>query len=405
MPESATIRLGSSLRNRTSRQTCEIAAGYMSRLGISRVTQITRMDRLGLPVFASVRPRSLTLRVNAGKGIAEMDAKAGALMEALEFAIAEPDATPWQKHTITIRELVARFPQGLQLVDLIPRTGVEVAPDDPVAVVTCENLATGESLLLPAQLVFMPFFPEHGPNLFGSGTNGLASGNSVDEATLHGLLEVLERDTITMNRPHDQSQWVDPASFPEPFLSLTRKWSELGVDLMVRHVPGEFGLPCFHAILHEPDSDNINLSGGYGLHPDAEIALSRAICEAAQSRLSHIHGGRDDITDFYAKYQDWQPLHRKGSEANLLAAFTNKARQARFSGLRIDWPQGTIAQHLSRLLRQLAELGFGPVCRHVYAANMPELAVVRVIVPKCEYVEHQAKRIGPRLMKRIISHA
>ena len=66
-----------------------LARTLMSELGISRVMDITRMDRLGLPVFASVRPRGARLRVHAGKGIRPEEAEVGALMEAVEFAVAE----------------------------------------------------------------------------------------------------------------------------------------------------------------------------------------------------------------------------------------------------------------------------------------------------------------------------
>lgn len=404
MSMSTVVRLGSSLRTRLPEETLNIAEQYMAEFGISRVTQITRMDRLGLPVFTSVRPRSLTLRVNAGKGVTEIDAKVGALMEALEFAIAEPDATHWQMKCLSVREIIAGFPAGMQLVDFIPLAGVKASLDDQVPTVACETIGNGQAIWLPAQLVFMPFFPKNGPNLFGTSTNGLASGNSIDEATLHGMLEILERDAISMNRPQDRSEWVDPASFPEPFLGLSQQWLQTGVELMVRHVPNEFGLPCFHAILHESESSNVNISAGYGLHLDADIALSRAICEAAQSRLSHIHGGRDDITDFYTKYQDWRPLFRKEHESSLLASFCNRERTVHFPMLRKPVPAGSVTQHLSRLIARLAERGFHHVCRHVFSTNMHDLAVVKVIIPQCEFIESNMQRIGPRLMKAIVSH-
>ena len=74
-------------------------------------------------------------------------------------------------------------------------------------------------------------------------------------------------------------------------MGISRQWAVTGVELMVRQIPNQFDLPCFQAMLHEAASNTVKFSGGYGLHLDAEIALSRAICEAAQSRLSVIHGG------------------------------------------------------------------------------------------------------------------
>ena len=79
-----TFRLGTSLRSVAPELTERRARQLMPALGISRVTDITRLDRLGLPVHASVRPRGRTLRVHAGKGMLVDEARVGALMEAVE---------------------------------------------------------------------------------------------------------------------------------------------------------------------------------------------------------------------------------------------------------------------------------------------------------------------------------
>jgi ribosomal protein S12 methylthiotransferase accessory factor len=404
IPESPLIRLGSSIRTRLPEQTWALAQQFMPRLGISRVTQITRMDRLGLPVFASIRPRGLTLRVHAGKGIAEIDAKVGALMEAIEFAVAEPKASAWQMQNLPVGALLKQLPEEIRFVDFAPLCGVAITAEDNVPCVECLELGSGKTAWLPAQLVFMPFFPDDGPNLFGSSTNGLASGNTVDEATVHGLLEVLERDAIAMNGPRDRSRWIAPQNFPEPFFSLCQTWQKTGVDISVRFLPNAFDLPCFQAILHESDSATVNLAGGYGLHVDPVIALSRAICEAAQSRLSHIHGGRDDITDFYKKYKDLEPALRKTQEAGLVARLNNEVLPFRLADLVHEHPEDNISQQLARLLTRLADRGFKHVYRHVFDAALPGLAVVKIIVPKCEQMDQNLPRVGPRLMQCIIKN-
>ena len=64
----------------------------MDRLGISRVTDSTRLDRIGIPVFSSIRPSAAeaSLCVHAGKGTTTTEARTGALMEAIEFAFSDP---------------------------------------------------------------------------------------------------------------------------------------------------------------------------------------------------------------------------------------------------------------------------------------------------------------------------
>src|ERR1035438_2801079 len=53
--------------------------------GVTRLADITGLDRLGIPVYTAVVPKSDDpISVYNGKGIWPVDAKAGALMEAIE---------------------------------------------------------------------------------------------------------------------------------------------------------------------------------------------------------------------------------------------------------------------------------------------------------------------------------
>jgi len=90
----STVRLSSSLRTTPPEVTLARARAVAPSLGITRVTDITRLDRVGVPVYASIRPTAApgSLCVNAGKGLHPIEAEVGAYMEAIEFALAEPGA-------------------------------------------------------------------------------------------------------------------------------------------------------------------------------------------------------------------------------------------------------------------------------------------------------------------------
>ena len=57
---------------------------------------------------------------------------------------------------------------------------------------------------------------------FGSGSNGLASGNSVLEATVHALAEVIERDVTSFHNARDASHLIQPQTLPEPIAGSAR---------------------------------------------------------------------------------------------------------------------------------------------------------------------------------------
>ena len=61
------------------------------------------------------------------------------------------------------------------------------------------DVLNDEEVLVPANAIFHPYRPQQGRwQLFRSNTNGLASGNVIEEAIFHGLMEVVERDAVSI---------------------------------------------------------------------------------------------------------------------------------------------------------------------------------------------------------------
>ena len=73
-----------------------------------------------------------------------------------------------------------------------------------------------EEMWVPASAVFHPYVSRLDLALFRTSTNGLASGNNLEEAVLHGLLEVVERDawSLAEGRRKIQGDVVVPESGP-----------------------------------------------------------------------------------------------------------------------------------------------------------------------------------------------
>lgn len=377
----------------------------MRLLGVSHVLDITLLDHLGLPVAISVRPGGTTVRVHAGKGLSQVDAHAGALMEAVEFAACERAGSaearlPWS-------QVKAGWPDGLSVFDFAPRLGVRLRVRAHVPVLACEVLGTRRSAWLPAELVLLRTPQARPPDLFGCTSNGLASGNSLDEATLHALLEVLERDTIALHLARDTSRSVAATSWPEPFRSLSREWQRRGVRLTVRWLPNKLDLPCFEASLHEAVASDagLALARGSGLHLDRRIAFARAVCEAAQSRLAAIlsrHPDAPGAAEMAERLGGPPPAEKMVA---LLARLSDVSRRARFD----DAPHQlatTVREALQLLRLRMAAAGLGPVFRRrLPLDNQPAasrgLHVVKLVVARSETPIGSHPRIGPRLLARL----
>ena len=280
-------------------------------LGISRVTDITRLDSVGVPVFASIRPDASpgSLCVNAGKGLRFAEARVGAYMEAIEFAFAEYNRAGLAVIEAPAGAVYEGAAREDSILDFCPRLGTEIPLDRPIACVAAADIVTGESFLGPAELVFMPFPADAGsPSYFGANSNGLASGNTVIEATIHALAEVIERDICSFYTMDDVSALVQPDTYPPALRRILHAIARAGLTLYVRNVPNRFRMPFFTAtVVDEHRLDPVFVNGGQGCHPNRDVAITRAITESLQSRLSLIHGGRDDLTDAYDRYDGWTP--------------------------------------------------------------------------------------------------
>ena len=66
----------------------------MAQMGITRIANITGLDRLGVPVVMVCRPNSRSIAVSQGKGLDLAAAKASGLMESVETYHAETSPPP-----------------------------------------------------------------------------------------------------------------------------------------------------------------------------------------------------------------------------------------------------------------------------------------------------------------------
>ena len=155
----------------------------------------------------------------------------------------------------------------------------------PLDWVAARSLADGSRTLLPVDVVRLSLErkTEWAAPAFFESTNGLASGNTVIEAVLHALYEVIERDAVTaaIEDGHKMGIEVDPRTLGSSMVDgLCDLIAKAGVTLEVRYIPSPTGLPCFLAWLACDDYPAAMF--GFGCHRSAEIALTRAVTEVSR---------------------------------------------------------------------------------------------------------------------------
>jgi ribosomal protein S12 methylthiotransferase accessory factor len=282
--------------------------------GITRLADITGLDPIAVPVFQAVRPNSRNISLSIGKGLTRDQAKVSALMEAFETHHAEEVSQPTVRATLgSMRRELGYDPYSLAVVrstigcarrdidydPFMPPTGRPgfLSDQTPVDWVSATDLSTGACTWVPKQLCELNFCVEERlcMPLFRASSNGLASGNSVVEALVHGLCEVVERDCVWRNDSAwaDQERCIAPATVNSPAAQrLLRRFAQTRLKTQIVDLTGPTGLACFEVYLSDPDCAAYK---GFGCHPCRHTALLRALTEAAQSRLAHIAGTRDDL--------------------------------------------------------------------------------------------------------------
>lgn len=317
--------------------------------GITRLGDVTGLDRLGVPVMQAARPLSLSNSVAQGKGATLEMAALSAILETAECFFAERLA-----HfdvTIASAASLAVDPQSLAL---------HVAGDCPaswaeedIGWVAADELLSGVRAAVPLALVHTAYVHPPVPTdvWFQGSTSGLAVAATRHDALLHGLLECIERDALARaGRVHGffQRCRIDPATIDDPSLNdLIEALNVAGLLVGLWQAQGLAGVPVIWCHLLEEDSHTGTLipypSEGSAAGLDAVAAAARAIREAAQSRLAAISGAREDITRHsYPRYPDWDMIeaHRR--------LLRDGPRSLRFETLMTETPGDWLAELLAR---------------------------------------------------------
>lgn len=272
---------------------------HLRAMGITRIANVTGLDRIGLPVVTACRPNARSVAVSQGKGLELDAAKASAVMESIETHHAENINAPLRFGSV--EELAPHIP--LAHVAGLARSQADLFdPRRRILWVAGRNWFDDTPLWLPLETVSadytLPLPP--GSGCFAANTNGLASGNTRMEAVCHGLSELVERDAVTLWKLQGEGPRrrtaIDNASIDDPLCrSVLERFSDAGVDVKVWEASSDLGIPVFCVLAYGGDDDWADPEFGAGCHPARQVALLRALTEAAQARVTFIAGSRDDL--------------------------------------------------------------------------------------------------------------
>jgi len=237
---------------------------------------------------------------NGGKGTTRAEAQVGALCEAVErYCGTRCGDEPAVRASYRELGSLAVHPASWMLFDerqyaaraqwnatcapchLVPERFDE---DAVIEWTPIWSLLTDEQRLLPTAMLY--YSPQDMPghrSLFAD-SNGSAAGSSLEDAIIHGFLELVERDAVALwwyNRT--LAPLVDLQSFDDQWLArLPAQYRRLRREVWVLDVTSDLGIPAMAAVSRRTDKPAEDILLGFGAHPDPAVAARRALGELGQ---------------------------------------------------------------------------------------------------------------------------
>ena len=281
-------------------KTIEINEDKLKIAGITRIADITDLDRIGLPIYTAIRPTAEdgAISIYGGKGITKDHAKASAMMEGFERYSAEKSEN--DKTTIASLDEISELgnyinPESLNLPKDFKKQNLDSMK---LEWSLAKDIINDNDYFVPTNAIFHPYLPnKNSESLFKSNTNGLASGNILEEAILHGIFEVIERDAWSIfELTHKNYSQINIDTIESDIINETlNKFTSNGIDIKLMDFTADIGVTTIAASADDTITKDAGLlTLGMGTHLDPEVAVLRALSEVAQSRATQINGARED---------------------------------------------------------------------------------------------------------------
>ena len=380
-------------------KTIEINEEKLKVAGITRIADITDLDRIGLPIYTAIRPTAEegAISIYGGKGITRDHAKASAMMEGFERYSAERHESD-ETTIATLNEIsdLGNYinPESLNLPKDFKKENLDSMK---LEWSLAKDIITDKDYYIPTNAIYHPYINNDSESLFKSNTNGLASGNILEEAILHGIFEVIERDAWSIfELTHKNYAQIDLDSIESDIVNDTiDKFESEGIKIKLMDFTADINVPTIAASADDTVTKDAGLlTLGMGTHLDPEVAILRALTEVAQSRATPINGAREDTVraDFAreAGYERMKRINkyyfREEDEKISLSSIENNATTSITKDLEIV-KEELLANDIDKIL--------------YYDLTRPELdvSVVRVVIPEMELFALDPSRAGYRFLK------
>lgn len=381
-------------------KTIEINENKLKVAGITRIADITDLDRIGLPIYTAIRPTAEdgAVSIYGGKGITKDHAKASAMMEGFERYSAERQDS--DESIIASLSEIEEFgeyinPKSLNLPKEFEKKDIS---DLSLEWSKSIDIISNKEYYIPTNAIYHPYISKNdSQSLFKSNTNGLASGNILEEAILHGIFEVIERDAWSIfELTHKNYAQIDISSIEnEIIIDIIEKFESKGIKIKLMDFTADIKIPTIAASADDTITKDAGLlTLGMGTHLDPEVAILRALTEVAQSRATQINGAREDtVRADFAREAGYERMKRINK-----FYFRDEEEQIKLSDIE-NKSTSSITRDIEIVKDELVSNDIQKILYSNLTRPELDVSVVRVVIPEMELYTIDPSRAGYRFLK------
>ena len=344
---------------------------------------------------------------SGGKGKSDTLAKTSALCESLERFSAVFDDDPSERMASFTALDMALHPDDLLLFspsqyarraawNANQHGNFQLVPDPfdeemELAWTQVWSLTAGEPRYVPSAYCYYGYTGP-GSKYCRADSNGLAAGNCLEEAIVHGVLELAERDAVAIwwyNRLPQPA--INLSSIDDPYVASTLAFhASLNREVWVLDVTNDLEIPTFVAVSRQLGAKAEDILLGFGAHVDAPTAVLRSLLEVNQSlptvRRPRSERQRQLLPDFKDALTWWDCATIE-NQPYLLPALGSRQRDIEAYP---SFDAIELASWIDRFVSNMADFGMETLVLDLTRLDIG-LSVARVIVPG---LRHFWRRLG-----------
>lgn len=403
--------------------TCRRLAPQVGRLLGAVTTLRSLAEDPDAPVHSYVAAHHFALRAHqldglrrtlrgqsGGKGRTDVQARASGICEALErysavWHPAVPEVVssyqdlapgtavaPHEMLLFSERQYEGRAHHGPRSARL-HHVPAPLDPAQPISWAPAWSLTNDQEKLVPAAYAWFGHPDLHTHQYCFPDSNGNASGNTLEEAILHGFCELVERDSVALwwyNRLRHPAFDLD--SLGDPYVDRLRDlYAAQGRELWVLDITTDLGVPAFAAVSRRTGHPIEDILLGFGAHVDAAVAVMRALTELNQFLPGVSRRHPDGTTDYAEQDEATLTWWRETTVADNAWLLPDESRPASSTASYPTFTKPDLADAVRHCVDIARDAGLEVIVLNQSRPDI-DLTVVKVMVPG---LRHFWRRLGP----------